>query len=147
MKSQDHDEYWIKLAEAASAVNGEPKDEIRLWELSKKCAEYVKKRLGKKELILTAFKEIYNLQDRSVLIYFLQNVSDSEIIRIIFEIDDTENADIGDPVGIELASNINSPKDVLESLSNIEYDEDYPEEQIRDALEANPSARFLKRFN
>ena len=30
---------------------------------------------------------------------------------------------------------------------NIEYDEDYPEEQIRDALEANPSARFLKRFN
>ena len=45
-----------------------------------------------------------------------------------------------------LMSNKTQSKPTL-SKRNIEYDEDYPEEQIRDALEANPSARFLKRFN
>jgi hypothetical protein len=42
-----------------------------------------------------------------------------------------------------LAGNPNTPKDVLQKLSEIDFDEDYDDEQIQDALKQNPSASFL----
>jgi hypothetical protein len=90
-----------------------------------------------------AFFAIYNLQDRSILGQYLQAVEDPKIIRIVYEIDETENANIGDPVGVMLAGNPNTPKDVLQKLSEIDFDEDYKDEQIQDALKQNPSATFL----
>ena len=52
-------------------------------------------------------------------------------------------ANIGDPVGIMLAGNPHTPKDVLQNLSEIDFDEDFEDEQIQDALKRNPSASFL----
>jgi hypothetical protein len=103
----------------------------------------VKSLKATEENVQQAFFAIYNLQDRSVLSQYLQAVEDPKIIRIIYEIDETENANIGDPVGVMLAGNPNTPKDVLQKLSEIDFDEDYDDEQIQDALKQNPSAAFL----
>jgi hypothetical protein len=103
----------------------------------------VKSLKATEENVQQAFFAIYNLQDRSVLGQYLQAVEDPKIIRIIYEIDETENANIGDPVGVMLAGNPYTPKDVLQKLSEIDFDEDYKDEQIQDALKQNPSAAFL----
>jgi hypothetical protein len=54
-----------------------------------------------------------------------------------------ECADIGDPVGVMLPANPHTPKDVLQKLSEIDFEEDYGDEQIQDSLKNNPSASFL----
>ena len=146
MSAKEHNEYWIRLAKAASGLDGEPGDLVELDFLSNNCAPYITKSLSDKDLVIDAFQAIFDLQDRSVLMPFLENVQDPEIIRMIFDIDDTINADLGDPVGISLASNPYSPKDVLEGLSKIEYDESSPELQIRDVLATNPAAVFLNKL-
>ena len=139
----DHNEYWEKVREAASGLDNEPADSQFLDKLADDCAEYVKSLNATEEHVYQAFQAIYNLQDRSVLVQFLQAVEDPKIIRIIYEIDETESADIGDPVGVMLAGNPHTPKDVLQNLSEIDFDEDCDDEQIQDSLKQNPSAAFL----
>ena len=140
----EHAEYWNKVYQSAlSDEDGEPTDPVALDHLATNCTEYVKIRKANESDVAQAFQAIYGLQDRAVLENFLNLVEDPDIIRIIFEIDDTENADLGDPVGLMLAENPHTPKDVLEKLNMIEYEDDYFEDQIRDALMRNPSASYL----
>ncbi len=139
----EHNQYWAKVREAASGLDNEPADSQLLDKLADDCADYVKSLKATEEHVYQAFQAIYNLQDRSVLVQFLQAVEDPKIIRIIYEIDESESADIGDPVGVMLAGNPHTPKDVLQNLSEIDFDEDYDDEQIQDALKQNPSASFL----
>ena len=139
----DHNEYWAKVCEATNGLDNEPADSQLLDKLANQCSEYVKSLKASEEHVQQAFQAIYNLQDRSVLVQFLKAVEDPKIIRIIYEIDETESADIGDPVGVMLAGNPHTPKDVLQSLSEIDFDEDYDDEQIQDALKLNASAAFL----
>jgi hypothetical protein len=42
-----------------------------------------------------------------------------------------------------LPANPHTPKDVLQKLSEIDFEEDYGDEQIQDSLKNNPSASFL----
>jgi hypothetical protein len=139
----DHNLYWEKVTNAASGPENEAADAQLLEKLANECVDYVKSLKATEENVQQAFFAIYNLQDRSVLSQYLQAVEDPKIIRIIYEIDETENANIGDPVGVMLAGNPNTPKDVLQKLSEIDFDEDYDDEQIQDALKQNPSAAFL----
>jgi hypothetical protein len=139
----DHNQYWEKVTNAAAGPENEASDPQLLEKLVVGCSEYVKSIKATEYNVQQAFFAIYNLQDRSVLTYFLQAVEDPKIIRIIYEIDETEHANIGDPVGLMLAGNPHTPKDVLQKLSEIDFDEDYDDEQIQDALKQNPSARFL----
>ena len=139
----EHNEYWVKVTDSAAGPENEASDPQLLEKLAGNCADYVKSLGATEENVRQAFLAIYNLQDRSILLRFLQAVEDSKIIRIIYEVDETENANIGDPVGVMLASNPNTPKDVLQKLSEIDFDEDYDDEQIQDALRQNPSAAFL----
>jgi hypothetical protein len=139
----EHNEYWVKVADSAAGPENEASDPQLLEKLAGNCADYVKSLGATEENVRQAFLAIYNLQDRSILLRFLQAVEDSKIIRIIYEVDETENANIGDPVGVMLASNPNTPKDVLQKLSEIDFDEDYDDEQIQDALRQNPSAAFM----
>ena len=133
----------MKVTDSAAGPENEASDPQLLEKLAGNCADYVKSLGATEENVRQAFLAIYNLQDRSILLRFLQAVEDSKIIRIIYEVDETENANIGDPVGVMLASNPNTPKDVLQKLSEIDFDEDYDDEQIQDALRQNPSAAFL----
>lgn len=139
----EHNAYWAKVVDAACGLDNEPSDAQLLSKLANECGEYVKSLMATEEHVYQAFSAIYNLQDRSVLRQFLLEVEDQKIIRIIYEIDETESANIGDPVGVLLAGNPNTPKDVLQKLSEIEFVEDYEDEQIQDALKQNPSAAFL----
>lgn len=139
----DHNEYWVKVTNSAAGPENEASDPQLLEKLAHNCAEYVKSLRATEENVQQAFFAIYNLQDRSVLAHFLQAVEDPKIIRIIYEVDETESANIGDPVGVMLASNPNTPKDVLQNLSEIDFVEDFEDEQIQDALKQNPSATFL----
>ena len=139
----EHNLYWEKVVNAAAGPENEASDAQLLEKLANECSEYVKSLNATEENVQQAFFAIYNLQDRSVLGQYLQAVEDPKIIRIIYEIDETENANIGDPVGVMLAGNPNTPKDVLQKLSEIDFDEDYDDEQIQDALKQNPSAAFL----
>ena len=139
----DHIAYWDKVSEAASGLDNEPADSQPLEKLADDCADFVKSLKATEERVHLAFQAVYNLQDRSALSKYLQAVEDPKIIRIIYEIDDTESADIGDPVGVMLAGNPNTPKGILQKLSQIDFDEDYEDEQIQDALKQNPSASFL----
>jgi hypothetical protein len=139
----EHNLYWEKVANAAAGPENEAADAQLLEKLANECADYVKSLKATEDNVQQAFFAIYNLQDRSVLGQYLQAVEDPKIIRIIYEIDETENANIGDPVGVMLAGNPNTPKDVLQKLSEIDFDEDYKDEQIQDALKQNPSAAFL----
>jgi hypothetical protein len=139
----DHNQYWEKVTNAASGPENEAADAQLLEKLANECVDYVKSLKATEENVQQAFFAIYNLQDRSVLSQYLQAVEDPKIIRIIYEIDETENANFGDPVGVMLAGNPNTPKDVLQKLSEIDFDEDYDDEQIQDALKQNPSAAFL----
>jgi hypothetical protein len=139
----EHNLYWGKVTNAAAGPDNEAADAQLLEKLANECADYVKSLKATEENVQQAFFAIYNLQDRSVLGQYLQSVEDPKIIRIIYEIDETENANIGDPVGVMLAGNPNTPKDVLQKLSEIDFDEDYDDEQIQDALKQNPSAAFL----
>ena len=139
----EHNLYWEKVTNAAAGPDNEASDAQLLEKLANECAEFVKSLKATEENVQQAFFAIYNLQDRSVLTHFLQAVEDPKIIRIIHEIDETENANIGDPVGVMLAGNPNTPKDVLQKLSEIDFDEDYEDEQIQDALKQNPAASFL----
>lgn len=139
----DHNEYWVKVTDSAAGPENEASDPQMLEKLAQNCAEYVKSLRATEENVQQAFFAIYNLQDRSVLGLYLQAVEDPKIIRIIYEIDETESANIGDPVGMMLAANPNTPKDVLQKLSEIDFVEDYENEQIQDALKQNPSAAFL----
>lgn len=139
----DHNEYWVKVTNSAAGPENEATDPQMLEKLAQNCAEYVKSLRATEENVQQAFFAIYNLQDRSVLGHYLQAVQDPKIIRIIYDIDETESANIGDPVGIMLAANPNTPKDVLQKLSEIDFVEDHEDEQIQDALKQNPSAAFL----
>jgi hypothetical protein len=139
----EHNLYWEKVTNAAAGPENEATDAQLLEKLASECSEYVKSLKATEENVQQAFFAIYNLQDRSVLSQYLLAVEDPKIIRIIYEIDEIENADIGDPVGVMLAGNPNTPKDVLQKLSEIDFDEDYDDEQIQDALKQNPSAAFL----
>lgn len=139
----DHNDYWVKVTNSAAGPENEASDPQMLEKLAQNCAEYVKSLRATEENVQQAFFAIYNLQNRSVLGHYLQAVQDPKIIRIIYEVDETENANIGDPVGVMLASNPNTPKDVLQKLSEINFVEDYEDEQIQDALKLNPSASFL----
>jgi hypothetical protein len=139
----EHNLYWEKVVNAAAGPENEASDAQLLEKLANECSEYVKSLNATEENVQQAFFAIYNLQDRSVLGQYLLAVEDPKIIRIIYEIDETESANIGDPVGVMLAGNPNTPKDVLQKLSEIDFDEDYDDEQIQDALEQNPSAAFL----
>ena len=139
----DHNEYWVKVTNSAAGPENEASDPQMLEKLAQNCAEYVKSLRATEENVQRAFFAIYNLQDRSVLAHYLQAVEDPKIIRIIYEVDETESANIGDPVGVMLAGNPNTPKDVLQKLSEIDFVEDYEDEQIQDALKQNPSAAFL----
>jgi hypothetical protein len=139
----EHNLYWEKVANAAAGPENEAADVQLLEKLANECVDYVKSLKATEDNVQQAFFAIYNLQDRSVLGQYLQAVEDPKIIRIIYEIDETENANIGDPVGVMLAGNPNTPKDVLQKLSEIDFDEDYKDEQIQDALKQNPSAAFL----
>jgi hypothetical protein len=139
----EHNLYWEKVTNAAAGPENEATDAQLLEKLANECSEYVKSLKATEENVQQAFFAIYNLQDRSVLSQYLLAVEDPKIIRIIYEIDETEDADIGDPVGVMLAGNQNTPKDVLQKLSEIDFDEDYDDEQIQDALKQNPSAAFL----
>ena len=135
--------YWEKVTNAAAGPENEASHPLLLEKLANECAEYVKSLKASEENVQQAFFAIYNLQDRSVLLRYLQSVEDPKIIRIIYEIDETEDANIGDPVGVMLAGNQNTPKDVLQKLSEIDFEEDFDDEQIQDALKQNPSAAFL----
>ena len=42
-----------------------------------------------------------------------------------------------------LAGNPHTPIDVLQKLSNIDFDEDYQDEQIQDSIKLNLSTDFL----
>lgn len=139
----EHNLYWEKVTNAAAGPENEASDAQLLKKLANECSEYVKYLKATEENVQQAFFAIYNLQDRSVLGQYLLAVEDPKIIRIIYEIDETESANIGDPVGVMLAGNPNTPKDVLQKLSEIDFDEDYDDEQIQDALKQNPSASFL----
>ena len=139
----EHNEYWAKVTDAACGPDNEASDAQLLDKLAEKCAEYVKSLKATEEHVHQAFSAIYNLQDRSVLGQFLLVVEDPKIIRIIYEIDESESAGIGDPVGVMLAANPHTPKDVLQKLSEIDFEEDYEDEQIQDSLKNNPSASFL----
>ena len=139
----DHNEYWVKVTNSAAGPENEASDPQLLEKLAQNCAEYVKSLRATEENVQQAFFAIYNLQDRSVLAHYLQAVEDPKIIRIIYEVDETESANIGDPVGVMLAGNPNTPKDVLQKLSEIDFVEDFEDEQIQDALKQNPSAAFL----
>lgn len=139
----DHNEYWIKVTNSAAGPENEASDPQLLERLAQNCAEYVKSLRATEENVQQAFFAIYNLQDRSVLAHYLQAVEDPKIIRIIYEVDETESANIGDPIGVMLAGNPNTPKDVLQKLSEIDFVEDFEDEQIQDALKQNPSAAFL----
>ena len=139
----DHNDYWVKVTNSAAGPENEASDPQLLEKLAQNCAEYVKSLRATEENVQQAFFAIYNLQDRSVLGNYLQAVQDPKIIRIIYEVDETESANIGDPVGVMLAGNPNTPKDVLQKLSEIDFVEDYEDEQIQDALKQNPSAVFL----
>jgi len=139
----EHNLYWEKVTNAAAGPENEATDAQLLEKLASECSEYVKSLKATEENVQQAFFAIYNLQDRSVLSQYLLAVEDPKIIRIIYEIDETESANIGDPVGVMLAGNPNTPKDVLQKLSEIDFDEDYDDEQIQDALKQNPSAAFL----
>ena len=139
----DHNEYWLKVTNSAAGPENEASDPQLLERLAQNCAEYVKSLRATEENVQQAFFAIYNLQDRSVLAHYLQAVEDPKIIRIIYEVDETESANIGDPIGVMLAGNPNTPKDVLQKLSEIDFVEDFEDEQIQDALKQNPSAAFL----
>lgn len=139
----DHNEYWLKVTNSAAGPENEASDSQLLEKLAQNCAEYVQSLRATEENVQQAFFSIYNLQDRSVLGHYLQVVEDPKIIRIIYEVDETESANIGDPVGVMLAGNPNTPKDILQKLSAIDFVEDYENEQIQDALKQNPSAKFL----
>jgi hypothetical protein len=139
----EHNAYWARVVDAACGPDNEPTDAQLLGKLAEECGEYVKTLKATEEHVHQAFSAIYNLQDRSVLGQYLLAVEDPKIIRIIYEIDETESANIGDPVGVMLAGNPHTPKDVLQNLSEIDFDEDYEDEQIQDALKQNPSAAFL----
>ncbi len=139
----EHNLYWEKVTNAAAGPDNEASNQLLLEKLVDEGAEYVNSLKASEENVQQAFFAIYNLQDRSVLLRYLQAVEDPKIIRIIYEIDETENANIGDPVGVMLAGNPNTPKDVLQKLSEIDFDEDFDDEQIQDALKQNPSAAFL----
>jgi len=139
----EHNEYWAKVTNAAAGPENEASDPQLLEILAANCADYVKSLKATEEHVHQAFQAIYNLQDRSVLGQFLLAVEDPKIIRIIYEIDETESADIGDTVGVMLAANPHIPKDVLQKLSEIDFEEDYEDEQIQDSLKNNPSASFL----
>ena len=139
----DHNEYWVKVTDSAAGPENEASDPQLLQKLADNCSEYVKSLRATEENVQQAFFAIYNLQDRSILLQFLQAVEDPKIIRIIYEVDETESANIGDPVGVMLAGNSNTPKDVLQKLSEIDFVEDFEDEQIQDALKQNPSAVFL----
>ena len=139
----DHNEYWVKVTDSAAGPENEASDPQLLQKLADNCSEYVKSLRATEENVQQAFFAIYNLQDRSILLQFLQAVEDPKIIRIIYEVDETESANIGDPVGVMLAGNSNTPKDVLQKLSEIDFVEDFEDEQIQDALKQNPSAAFL----
>jgi hypothetical protein len=139
----EHNLYWEKVTNAAAGPENEATDAQLLEKLANECSEYVKSLRATEENVQQAFFAIYNLQDRSVLGQYLLAVEDPKIIRIIYEIDETESANIGDPIGVMLAGNPNTPKDVLQKLSEIDFDEDYDDEQIQDALKQNPSAAFL----
>jgi len=139
----DHNEYWVKVTNSAAGPENEASDSQLLEKLAQNCAEYVKSLRATEENVQQAFFAIYNLQDRSVLAHYLQAVEDPKIIRIIYEVDETESANIGDPIGVMLAGNPNTPKDVLQKLSEIDCVEDFEDEQIQDALKQNPSAAFL----
>jgi hypothetical protein len=139
----EHNLYWEKVTSAAGGPENEASDAQLLEKLANECAEYVKSLKATEENVQEAFFAIYNLQDRSVLGQYLLAVEDPKIIRIIYEIDETERANIGDPIGVMLAGNPNTPKDVLQKLSEIDFDEDYEDEQIQDALKQNPAAAFL----
>jgi len=139
----EHNLYWEKVTNAAGGPENEASDAQLLEKLANECAEYVKSLKATEENVQEAFFAIYNLQDRSVLGQYLLAVEDPKIIRIIYEIDETERANIGDPIGVMLAGNPNTPKDVLQKLSEIDFDEDYEDEQIQDALKQNPAAAFL----
>lgn len=139
----DHNEYWVKVTDSAAGPENEASDPQLLQKLAENCSEYVKSLRATEEHVQQAFFAIYNLQDRSILLQFLQAVEDPKIIRIIYEVDETEKANIGDPVGVMLAANPNTPKDVLQKLSEIDFVADYEDEQIQDALKQNPSANFL----
>ena len=135
----EHNLYWEKVTNTAAGPENEASDAQLLEKLAHECSEYVKSLKATEENVQQAFFAIYDLQDRSVLSHYLEAVEDPKIIRIIFEIDETENANIGDPVGVMLAGNPNTPKDVLQKLSEIDFDD----EQLQDALKQNPSAAFL----
>ncbi len=139
----DHNDYWVKVTNSAVGPENEASDPQLLEKLAQNCAEYVKSLRATEENVQQAFFAIYNLQDRAVLAHYLQAVEDPKIIRIIYEVDETESANIGDPIGVMLAGNPNTPKDVLQKLSEIDFVEDYEDEQIQDALKQNPSATFL----
>jgi len=139
----DHNEYWLKVTNSAAGPENEASDPQLLERLAQNCAEYVMSLRATEENVQQAFFAIYNLQDRSVLAHYLQTVEDPKIIRIIYEVDETESANIGDPIGVMLAGNPNTPKDVLQKLSEIDFVEDFEDEQIQDALKQNPSAAFL----
>jgi hypothetical protein len=139
----EHNAYWAKVVDAACGPDNEPSDTQLLSKLASECGEYVKSLKATEEHVHRAFSAIYNLQDQSVIGQYLLAVEDPKIIRIIYEIDETENANIGDPVGIILAGNPHTPKDVLQNLSEIDFVEDFEDEQIQDALKRNPSASFL----
>ena len=43
MSAKEHNEYWIRLAKAASGLDGEPGDLVELDFLSNNCAPYITK--------------------------------------------------------------------------------------------------------
>ena len=139
----EHNLYWEKVTNAAAGPENEATDAQLLEKLANECSEYVNSLKATEENVQQAFFAIFNLQDRSVLSQYLLAVEDPKIIRIIYEIDETERANIGDPIGVMLAANPHTPKDVLQKLSEIDFEEDYEDEQIQDSLKNNPSASFL----
>ena len=139
----EHNLYWSKVTEAASGIDNEPADQQLLDKLVGECGEYVESLKATEEHVYQAFEAIYNLQDRSVVTQFLKSVEDPKIIRIIFEIDETECANIDDEVRVMLAGNPHTPKDVLQRLAETDFVEDHEVEQIQGALRNNPSAKFL----
>lgn len=138
-----HNECRVKVSNSVAGPENEASDPQLLEKLAQNCAEYVKSLRAMEDHVQQAFFAICNLQDRSILLQFLQVVEDPKIVRIIYEIDEIESANIGDPVGVMLAANPNTPEDVLQKLSEIDFVEDYEDEQIQYALKQNPSARFL----
>ena len=139
----EHNAYWAKVTEAASGIDNEPADQQLLDKLAAECGEYVKSLKATEEHVYQAFEAIYNLQDRSVVTQFLSSVEDPKIIRIIFEIDENECANIDDEVRVMVAGNPHTPKDVLQRLAEQDFIEDHEVEQIQDALRNNPTAKFL----